>query len=223
MAGGSGDRAPGKRGGLRLRVPPGRAGRMWLDRRLAAARRGADLLDRKLRILQGELGALQDAAARTERQWRASSAEADRSLLIAALLGGQRAARLAASAGRSEVSVDYTVTVGVRHPAGGSCRPPPGDAPWAGQPAELARQAHQVALAAAVNHAAAAEAVRLIAAEAAATRYRLRAIRDRLVPSLEQARGQVALAIEELERADGARLRVFGGVGRAGGPAVRGP
>jgi V/A-type H+/Na+-transporting ATPase subunit D len=32
----------------RLSVPPGRAGRLWLVRRLEVARRGADLLDRKL-------------------------------------------------------------------------------------------------------------------------------------------------------------------------------
>ena len=39
-----------------LAVPPGRAGRLWLQRRLETARGcGADLLDRKLRILQGEL------------------------------------------------------------------------------------------------------------------------------------------------------------------------
>ena len=39
-------------------VPPGRAGRLWLQRRLQVARRGADLLDRKLRLLADELGRL---------------------------------------------------------------------------------------------------------------------------------------------------------------------
>lgn len=194
----------------RLRVPPGRAGRLWLDRRLAAARRGADLLDRKLRILQAELGELRETSARTWREWADASAAAERMLLIAALLGGQRAARLAAGGGDAEVRIDYAVTIGVRHPARGRYVPPPGPGSWAGQPVERARQAHRAALAAAVSHAVAAEALRVVEAETTATRYRLRAIRDRLIPGLEQARAEVALAIDELERADGARLRLAG-------------
>ena len=50
-------------------MPPGRAGRLWLTRRLAVARRGADLLDRKLRILLSETARLRDAAARTATEW----------------------------------------------------------------------------------------------------------------------------------------------------------
>lgn len=193
--------------GPRLAVPPGRAGRLWLDRRLEAARRGADLLDRKLRILQAELGQLRTAAAQSEREWQSCSAEADRALLFAALLGGQRAIRLATPDGYAEVRIGHAVTIGVRHPAAGTCSPPAGPVPWAGSTVEQARQAHADALAAAVRHAVAAEALRIIEAETVATRYRLRAIRDRLIPRLEQARSEVALAIDELERADGARLR----------------
>ena len=193
--------------GIRLAVPPGRAGRLWLDRRLGAARRGADLLDRKLRILQAELGGLREEAALTEREWREQSAAAERALLIAALLGGQRAARLATGSGYADVRIGYAVTIGVRHPDRGSFAPPAGPDPWAGQPLGQARLAHREALAAAVRYAVAAAAVRVIEAETTATRYRLRAIRDRLIPSLEQARAEVALAIDELERADGARLR----------------
>ncbi len=199
--------------GPRLSVPPGRAGRLWLDRRLAAARRGADLLDRKMRILQAELGRLRAAAERTGQRWRERSAEADRALLIAALLGGQRAVRLAAGAGAAEVSIGYQVTIGVRHPSTGTCTPPPGPAPWSGQPAGQARQAHAAALDAAVRHAVAAEALRVVEAEVTATRYRLRAIRDRLIPALELARAEAALAIDELERADAARLRRAGAGG----------
>ena len=203
--------------GPRLSVPPGRAGRLWLDRRLAAARRGADLLDRKLRILQAELGELRVAAERTGRRWRELSAEADRLLLIAALLGGQRAVRLAAGPGQAQVHIGYQVTIGVRHPATATCVPPAGEAPWTGQPAGQARQAHIDALDAAVRHAVAARALSVIEDEATATRYRLRAIRDRLIPALEQARAQAALEIDELERADAARLRRAGaGAGRTG-------
>ncbi len=206
--------------GPRLAVPAGRAGRIWLDRRLGAARRGADLLDRKLRILQGELGELRSAAAAAEREWHRLSAEADHALLVAALLGGQRNIRLAAGGGFAAVRIGYAVTIGVRHPATGRLTPPPGPHPWAGQPAEQARQAHRAALDAAVRHAVAAGAVRVIEAETRTTRYRLRAIRDRLIPALEQARALIALAIDEQERADGARLRRVR-AGRGGGPGSR--
>jgi V/A-type H+-transporting ATPase subunit D len=128
-------------------------------------------------------------------------------LLIAAVLGGQRATRLATGAGLASVEILFTTTIGISHPADGTFAPPPGPDPWAGQPVRQARQAHRRALAAAVRHAAAARAVRVMEAEATATRYRLRAIRYRLIPSLEQARAQVVLAIDELERADASRLR----------------
>jgi len=203
--------------GTRLAVPPGRAGRLWLDRRLGAARRGADLLDRKLRILQAELGGLRAAAAQTEQDWHRCSAEAERTLLLAALLGGERALRLATGAGYAQVRISYAVTIGVRHPAAGRYSPATAEGPWADPTVEQARRAHQDALAAAVRHAVSAQALRIVEAETMTTRYRLRAIRDRLIPRLEQARAEVALAIDELERADGARLRRAAGVSGAGG------
>ena len=144
------------------RPPPGRAGRLWLDRRLGAARRGADLLDRKLRILQRDRADRQ--AADAEREWHPVRG-ADQALLLAALLGGQRGVRLASAASHAQVRIGYTITIGVRHPADGSAAPPAGPDPWAGQPVEQARLAHRAALAAAVTHAVAAQAVRIIEAE----------------------------------------------------------
>jgi len=73
----------------RLAVPPGRAGRLWLVRRLETARSGAGLLDRKLRILQAELARRQRAAAQTARSWESGQADAQAWLLRAALLGGR--------------------------------------------------------------------------------------------------------------------------------------
>jgi V/A-type H+-transporting ATPase subunit D len=63
------------------------------------------------------------------------------------------------------------------------------------------------ALEAAVGHAAAAGALRAAEAEALATRYRLRAVRNRWIPRLERALADVTLALEEQELADSARLR----------------
>jgi V/A-type H+/Na+-transporting ATPase subunit D len=194
--------------GSAVSVPPGRASRLRLDHRLAAARSGADLLDRKLRILSAELTRLQKGASETNLRWRSAAADADHRLLDAALLGGQRAIRLAMPSGYAEVNLTYEVTVGVRHPASGSYTPPRELEPWAGQAVDGARQAQQAALAAAVAHAAAAAAARAIETELGATRVRLRAIRDRLIPRLQEARARLALAIDEQEREDAIRLRL---------------
>jgi len=191
----------------RLAVPPGRAGRLWLTRRLAVARRGSDLLDRKLQVLQRELGRRRDSAARAAGEWQRCQADADRWLLRAALLGGERAIRLAAAGGFAEVTIPRTATMGVRYPADATCTTPPA-AGGEGPAVAAAREAHRTALAAAVRHAAAAEAHRVLEAETAVTRHRLRAVRDRWIPRLEEALAEVTFAIEEQERADAARLRL---------------
>ncbi len=188
-------------------VPPGRAGRLWLTRRLQVARRGADLLDRKLRILQAELGRFREAEARTAAEWDRCCADAERWLLRASMLGGERAIRLATDGQPATVTIPYTVTMGVRRPASPACAIP-APATWDGPALTRTRRAHAAALEAAVQHAAAAEALRVIEAEALATRYRLRAIEDRWIPRLEQALAEVTLALEEQELADAARLRL---------------
>ncbi len=188
-------------------VPPGRAGRLRLEHRLQVARRGADLLDRKLRILQRELPGLRATARQAARDWERCAADADRWLLRAALLGGQRAIRLAGAGALAEVDVGYAVTVGVRHPAAITCTFPAPEG-WAGGTLAAVRQAHQASLEAATRSAAASAALRIMEAETAATRQRLRAVRDRWIPLLERARDELALAIDEQERADGARLRL---------------
>jgi V/A-type H+-transporting ATPase subunit D len=190
-----------------LRSPPGRAGRLWLQRRLETAQRGADLLDRKLRILQGESSRLRVSAAQTSAEWDRCQADAAQWLLRAGLLDGQRSIRLSAAAGFAEVTISYTATMGTRFPADVTFAAPP-SATWAGPVLTAARQAHRAALAAAVRHAVAAEALRVIEGEALATRHRLRAVRDRWIPRLEQALAEVTLAIEEQERSDAARLRL---------------
>ncbi len=196
--------------GRALTVPPGRAGRLWLQRRLQVARRGADLLDRKLRILRGELAGLRAAQARAAAEWDRCDADAQRWLLRASLLGGQRAIRLSADGALADVTISYAAVMGVRYPADASCAiPAPG--PWTSPALAEARQAHRDALAAAARHAAATESVRLVEAEALATRYRLRAVRDRWIPRLERALAEVTLALEEQEIADAARLRLAAG------------
>jgi hypothetical protein len=111
-------------------------------------------------------------------------------LLRASILGGERAIRLAVHCSLAEVTISYGVTMGVRHPDGASCRIP-APATWDGPALTVTQEAHGRALQAAVRHAAAAEALRVVEAETLATRYRLRAVRDRWIPRLEQAVAEV--------------------------------
>ena len=192
---------------VRLAVPPGRAGRLWLVQRLVVARRAADLLDRKLRVLAAELDRARATAERSGREWDGACREAQRSLARAVLLGGERAVRLAGGGADAQVTISYTVTMGARHPAAAryTIGEPEG---WDGAAVATARQAHRAALAAAVRHAAAAAALAAIETETRTTRYRLRAVRDRWIPALSQALTQVEFALEEMERDDAARLRI---------------
>lgn len=201
-------------------VPPGRAGRIWLRRRLEVARRGAELLDRKLRVIRGELDRLHDAEAAAIAAWDQASADAERWLLRASLLGGQRAIRVAADGRLADVTVSYGTVMGVRYPSSTSCVIPEART-WDTPVIAAARQAHAAALAAAARAAAAAEAVRLAEAEARATGYRLRAVKDRWIPRLEQALTEVTLAIEEQEITDAARLRLATRAGAGGGAGAR--
>ena len=133
------------------------------------AQRGADLLDRKLRILRGELSRLRDAAAQAAGEWDRRQADAEQWLLRA--VAARRPARDQAGRRRgiADVTVTYRTVMGVRHPAGTSCVIP-GPGTWDGPVLAGTRQAHRAALAAAARHAAAAEALRLIEAETRATR-----------------------------------------------------
>lgn len=191
----------------KLAVPPGRAGRIWLVRRLDTARRGADLLDRKLRILQGELARLEAAAAQTAADWQQCQAVARSWLLRAVLLGGERAIRLADDGQAARLTFGYDTTMGVRHPSQATCTIPPA-ATWDGPVLARTREAHRAALAAAARHAAAAAAVRLVDDEVRVTRSRLRAVQDRWIPRLERALAELTFTLEEQERADAARLRL---------------
>lgn len=191
------------------RVPPGRAGRLWLQHRLAVAERGAELLDQKLRILRTEAQRLELVAQGTGRLWAEASNEAARWLVRAALTGGERAVRLASDDVETQVELTWTWTIGVRHPSRATCTPPPPsrDLPAANAAVVAARVAHRRAVEAAAQHAVAQAALRMIEAEEAATRRRLRAIDDRWLPLLGSTLKAAELGLEEQEHADGVRLR----------------
>lgn len=192
------------------RVPPGRAGRLWLSHRLEVAERGANLLDQKLRILHTERQRLALREQRTRDTWEDAGREAQTWLLRAGLLDGQRAIRLGQEAGTAQVEVAWTQSMGVRYPAEASCSLPPPDpaAPTVGGSAlAAARDAYRQALQAAVQHAVAQAATAVVLREERSTRRRLRAIENRWVPRLEEAAAQVEFLLEERERAEAVRLR----------------
>jgi V/A-type H+-transporting ATPase subunit D len=192
------------------RVPPGRAGRLWLLARLRTGHLATDLLDRKLRILRTEQERFRLLAERTGALWQESCQRADEWGVRGAMLGGQRELRLAAGAEPADVTVAWAGVMGVRYPVGATCRIPdvsgadrgPGTAALV-----EAAAAYRTAVRAAAAHAAAAAACRTVDAEVTATRRRLRAIADRWVPRLETALRELSSRLEETERAETVRLR----------------
>ncbi len=192
------------------RVPPGRAGVLWLRHRLALATRGADLLHQKLAILTAEAQRLDLLTAQTRREWEEHSRRAEEWLTKAALFGGQRAIRLACPAATAAVERAWTTVMGIRYPAEPRCQlpvHPPDAASPAGTALAHADLAYRAAVPAAVRHAAAVAAGRSVAAEIAATRQRIRALERHWLPRLHGALALARLQMEELEHADAVRRR----------------
>ncbi|HEU5469323.1 MAG TPA: V-type ATP synthase subunit D [Actinophytocola sp.] len=193
-----------------VRVPPGRAGRLWLRRRLAVANRGADLLERKLRILLAERERLRDKERQTSESWRQRIAEAEHWLLRAALLAGERAIRLAVPPNLASVTVTWTSAMGVRYPTGAACQVPartPADPSPGGAALVRAQQEYGRAAEAAAQYAAAHTATDRITAEITATRHRVRALQRHWIPALETALARVELDLAEHELGETLRNR----------------
>jgi V/A-type H+/Na+-transporting ATPase subunit D len=203
------------------KIPPGRAGRIWLRRRLSAAERGREQLDRKLRVLVVEQAKLRAVAESYRRQWVGACGEGSDWLLRAALLGGEDALRQATPREPVTVRVTWTNTVGVRHPRDVAILGDI-DAVTAGLGnAALAPaiRAFEQAMTAGVRTAAADEAVRRVGTEIAVTRRRMRALDKRWLPWLREALAERELVLEQAEQEDGVRLRRA--VGDPTGPGTR--
>jgi V/A-type H+-transporting ATPase subunit D len=192
------------------RVPPGRAGRIWLRQRLDTARHAAGLLDRKLRVLRAEQQRFRSVAERTGAAWRERCAAADAWLVRAALLGGEREIRLSAPADAAVVGIEWGTAMGMRYPVRATCRAPDASVTARGPGTAAlveATSAYRTALAAAVDHAAALAACRLVDAQVAETRRLMQAIEDRWVPRLESALRDLNQRLEETERAEAVSRR----------------
>ena len=201
---------------LLARIPSGRAGRMWLRRRLGAAERGRDQLDRKLRILVPEQQRLRILADGCQRDWLAACDDAKVWMLRATLLGGQDAIRYAAAPVPVEVEVMWRTALGVRYPSAAGLAGSPAEVPGVSGNAAIvpATVAYKKALVAGVRAAAAREAVRRVEAEIAVTRRRVRALDRRWLPQLHEALAVLEQSLVQAEQEDAVRLR------RAAAPAI---
>jgi V/A-type H+-transporting ATPase subunit D len=176
---------------MRLRKPPGRAGRPWLTQRLAVARRGADVLEQKRR------GLLRDA-------W----------LRRALLIGGQRSFELAVFyvPEPANVRLEWRRPLGLTYASDADVRLPPTPdlvAPGGTAALPVAAGAFGRAVEAGARFAATRSALDRLDAELAATARRLRALERRWIPAYEQALAALALELDENEREDALRGRWF--------------
>jgi V/A-type H+/Na+-transporting ATPase subunit D len=186
-------------------IPPGRAGRPWLNERIATATHGEELLRQKQQLLSREWHRLVDHREETVRAWTEAQAVADRWSTRADALSGTTATRLAGqtTAATAEVVFTWRNTMGALHPdtVSVSASPPPLiELAVANSALGPSAEAHRRALEAAARHAAATSALRALEVELATTRRRLRAIQRHRLPWLEGELRALELRLDEVER-----------------------
>lgn len=195
-----------------VRVPPGKAGRMWLVHRLAVAERGRDLLDSKRQALMVHERRLRTEASAARTAWREAVGEAERWMDRARLSEseGRIELLLAYATGGSRADVGWSRLMGVEHPVSAQIEPSPvEDLSGLGAGAALlcASGAYARATAAAGREAVAHAAHDRVAAELALTTRRLRALDKRWIPRERAALAGLELSLEEAEREEAARIR----------------
>ncbi|APA98430.1 V-type ATP synthase subunit D [Nocardia seriolae] len=99
-----------------LRIPPGRAGRLWLRDRLALAERGLSLLDRKRALLEPEYARHAARAETTAHEWTEACLRARTWQLRATMLDGDTSLDTATPPAAT-LTVHYATLAGVRYPA----------------------------------------------------------------------------------------------------------
>jgi len=194
---------------VKLRVPPGRMGVMWLRERLAVADRAREVLEEKLEALTQERHKVRAQLAELEAEWRQALATAEHALLSAELAGGvAQVARVSALSLPASAEVTRGRTLGVSHPSSVEVTVPPWLAtPWAQTSAlRFAAAAYGEALIAGARFAATQRALTVLDREQERTVRRLRSIERRWMPELEAEVLQRARALDEAEREDTVRI-----------------
>lgn len=195
-----------------LRVPPGRAGRIWLVRRLEVAERGADLLERKRTALLSEQVRARGEVAVARRAWEAASAQVVRWSGRAVILDGAGRLELLSRHTRepAEMELAWSNLMGARMPAVARMTlptPPQFSALGASAATVPLVYACREAIEAAARLAVAERAEAALSAELARAARRLRALRDRWIPQHQQALEQLDLALDESQREQAVRVR----------------
>lgn len=185
----------------------GRAGRLRLQRQLAAATRASDLLDRKRRIVADELDRLRLLADRTAAEWEAAALDAATWLQRCSALDGQRALDAARPAAVAVVEVTLGGAMGLHYPLDAQVSPVGPPARTGSSALVHTAGAHTRALQAAARHAAVSEAVRRLTRELAHVRARQRAIDHRWIPPLTAALRTLEAQLDEADREENVRLR----------------
>lgn len=195
-----------------IRVPPGRAGQVWIRRRLETARRGIDILSRKQRLLAVERERREPEAEAARKAWIEACAEAELWCARALRIGHEHqisivAAHLGAPA---SLTVEWHNVMAVSIPAGPRCEFPDlarASASGGSSATDRAVSALAHAVERAAAHATVQRALANIDAELLQTRRRLRLLERRRLPQLERALRASRERLEQNEREDTLRLR----------------
>lgn len=198
----------------------GRAGKNSVERRLATARRGARLLDRKQHILAEELERLQLRAELARTQWENLAGDASLWLRRSVALDGT--ARLAACApvDPALVQLRWGSAMGVLYPENPGCDLPAAVRGAGSSALSYTAAVHRDALEAGVRFATVRRAELLLSSELAATRTRQRAVENRWIPRLEAELLEIRRQLEAQEFEESLRMRWAAERGTAG---TRGP
>nr|WP_273544741.1 V-type ATP synthase subunit D [Arthrobacter jiangjiafuii] len=179
---------------------------------MATATRGAELLDRKQRILRLAIDGLQEEADAARLAWEQAAAEAAVWLKRAAGLDGEDRIAQSAPAEPAAVQVRWGGAMGISYPEGSECLLP-AQSPGGGSSAlAFAAASHRAALEAAVAAASAGRALQLVSAELASTRTRQRAVENRWIPNLQDQLGRIERKVAEQELEESLRLRWSAGI-----------
>jgi V/A-type H+-transporting ATPase subunit D len=183
-----------------------------LVHQVEVARRGSDLLERKRRILAGELVRLRLATRRTEQDWQQAAAEAARWAARSQALDGAQRLGEAAADEPAVVTISWRSAMGVVYPADAAVRLPPEHRTGGSSALVTAARAHRAALDAAARHAAVERALALVSTELESTRLRQQAVDRRWVPRLTGALRRLEAQLDEQEREENVRMRWAAGV-----------
>ena len=197
---------------MALRIPPGRAGRTWLLRRLDVAHRGAELLDRKRQVLLAEQSRVRADAQQARRDWLEAAAQMETWIGRAGLVDGEVRLELLTrhAQARASLALSWRNLMGAQLPRADAIDipdPPPLSALGGSSASVLLGRAGSDATRAAARYAIAQRADAELSAELGRAARRLRALRDRWIPQHEQALAALDLALDEAQREQAIRIR----------------